>query len=419
MNSFLTPANGYRNSFANPNLDFVTELDFEAIAHHENFMRIWEQLKGKPRKAAGLDDFRCEDYTKSELAKVVRTLQTLIRNGTYKPGPSRRVSWPKPGGNGTRDIDIRNVPDRVVSLAVAKPISKALESILLPTCFAYRPNKSSLDLLAQLRHRIESTGMTVVAQDDIRNAFGSLDIGRVRSDFASELLPPEIHAQLLRLMSAIWRGNMRRQIGIEQGDPLSPFTLNLRLHYCRDLPFHLTTDPDNQTWNARFSDNLVYQAGSVSEGLRALERDRRILAGTEFCLKGENNYPVDLRRQGSSIEVLGFKIRMSNARVLFDLGKRAINNLSHALANASTKPDPIRMCKHVLTGWIMEYGAAFDSYGPERYLTTVKEICLRHRLYEYSSEAWILGKMLKAIHVWESICERALDDVNNTDDMVT
>ena len=380
-----------------------TALDFGAIVNTDNFIRIWKEQLLRPGRGPGVDGFRFEHFSKTEIAAISKVAIREIENGTWRPRETKQVSWPKSSGNGLRRIDIRTTIDRLVSSAVATPLMIALEGVLQPTCFAYRPRKSSLHLLATIKREIEATERTVIAQDDIRDAFPSVNITRTIVDFAREVLPNESDARLLLLIEAILRGNMRSEVGIEQGDPISPLALNTRLHYSLDVPSQETTRPDNLPLRFRYSDNIPYLTRSVTEGERALERDRQILLQTEFRFKGENNYPVDLRRRGSSIELLGFLIRLEEHRIKFDLGRKAINSLSNALASCKLYPAPVLAAEQVLTGWLHEYGAAFESYEPCKYMGPIMDEIKRHRFYEFNSESWIYERMAEAVGTWNSI----------------
>ena len=419
MNTFLIPANGYRWAIPTLEGEFNSRLDFDCIITSENLLNVWEQMATGVLKAPGPDGNRYQDLTKTEFGKVARELKRQIRDGNWRPGSTRSVSWQKPDGRGTREIAIRNMSDQVVSKAVSRPIISALEAILPPSCFAYRPGKSSLHLLAQLRYLIETTGHTVVAEQDIRNAFGSVDIERVVLNFSRQLLPNESDRELLNLIETILKGNMQSLVGIEQGDSLSPPTLNLRLYCCLDLPSSQTTSHDRITQKARFSDNVIYLAESVHDGQRALEEDRQVLRDTEFSFKESGRYPVDLRRRGSSIEILGLKLRLEGDQVMFDLGRYAIRNLSKALANARNQSNSVFAAKQILVGWINEYGAVFECYGPWRYLPIIKEVIRDCGLHEYHSDTWLLERMGEAIRIWDTVCVDALDGWSATNDIAS
>ena len=183
----------------------------------------------------------------------------------------------------------------------------------------------------------------VLAVDDVRDAFPSVRLADAVADYSRHIS----NNGVLWLIETVLRGNegQARTVGIDQGTAVGPGTLNLRLHYALDLPQSvdsITTDaagPGNPPWY-RWADNLTYLCQSVSEGNQALQRARALLQPAGFALKGEDGWPVNLKRQGASAQVLGFQVSYLDGRLRHGLGKKAWKNLEQRLEEAHAADNP-------------------------------------------------------------------------------
>lgn len=70
------------------------------------------------RRAPGIDGLTFSDYSRGEIAGVLRATWRSILEGTYRPAPPRLVRMPKRGGH--RMIRLRTIVDRAVGKALAR-----------------------------------------------------------------------------------------------------------------------------------------------------------------------------------------------------------------------------------------------------------------------------------------------------------
>src|SRR6185295_6749185 len=94
----------------------------------------------------------------------------------------------------------------------------------------------------------------------------------------------------------------------------------------------LQDDPDSPSWY-RYADNLAYRCRDVTEGHRALERARQLLAPVGLSPKGADGPPVDLRT-GGEVQLLGFTLSYAGDRLHLGLGQEAWDGLDQGLAAA-------------------------------------------------------------------------------------
>jgi hypothetical protein len=259
-------------------------------------------------------------------------------------------------------------------------------------------------MLAEIAYRAESEGLTVITQDDIKDAFPSVIIEHAMEDYSRTT----IDRRLLRLIEVVLRGHDQlRQVGIDQGDPLSPPTLNLRLHYCLDLPTLGSADPGT-THRYRYVDNLVYQSRSVTEGYEALRQDRALLEQAVFQLKGEGNHPIDLQRQGTRINILGFDLCWKEGRVQFGLNRKAIRKLEGTLEKVHEGPYPVETAREVIQGWIEAQGPAFESGGVCQILDHIQSVTARAGFREIGARVELEERVESALYHWNQTREKAV-----------
>jgi RNA-directed DNA polymerase len=70
-----------------------------------------------------------------------------LRDGSYRPLPTRRVFIPKPGSRERRPLSIPAVRDRVVQAALKIVIEPVFEADFQPCSFGFRPGRAAHDAL--------------------------------------------------------------------------------------------------------------------------------------------------------------------------------------------------------------------------------------------------------------------------------
>jgi hypothetical protein len=363
-----TPADRYRCRRARRAAAPVAPRPLEAltlddVADPENLIASYRDRARRGPRAPGPDGFTPADLAPSQAAHVLRRyVSQQLRDGAYAFGRGRAVRIAKPTG-GYRTIVVRNLLDSVVSAAVLRALAPAFDRVFLPCSYGFRRGRSATDMISAILAYAVAHDLYVLAVDDVRAAFDHVVVADVVGDFAQQVRDE----RLLHLIESVLRGgNRERLVGIDQGDPLSPLALNLRLHTIHDVP--LTGDRAFPSVH-RYADNVVYPCRTVPNGRLALLKSRRLLARAGLTLKGQDGDPTDLRRGGVA-HILGFAVRLQGGRPRLGLGDGAWKGLEQGLAQAHQETDPPEAARRVVLGWLEFHGPAVE--GPEAATTVAR-----------------------------------------------
>ena len=117
--------------------------------------------------AGGVDKVSLEKFGE-DLKNNLYKVWNKMASGCYFPPAVRAVPIPKKDG-GIRILGVPTVGDRVAQTVVAQFIEPKLEPMFHPDSYGYRPNKSALDAVGQVRKRCWEYGWTL--EFDIRGLF--------------------------------------------------------------------------------------------------------------------------------------------------------------------------------------------------------------------------------------------------------
>jgi hypothetical protein len=397
------------------------------VADPEHLIATFHAMKSEAGRAPGPDRVTFEVLGPSEVAACLRAVSRAILDGSYAPGPSRKLAIAKPGG-GHRTLSIRNLIDRVVSKAIYLALLPVFERRFLDGSHGFRPGRSPMTLFAALEAMMIQTGRTVLAQDDVKKAFDHVVITHAMEDLREHIED----RGLLTLTETVVRSGENRghAVGIAQGDPLSPLLLNIRLHNIHDIPMAGAVDSTN--FDAPNTGTVAHDNFGVppvlgpigafarqdnatrrGHGQKAAEHTTIDAPGTgaadhtnpDAPLTGAVDHPLWLRyadnlvfaarcvTEGAQIlaqarrllgqaghtlngengppidlrtgeaQLLGFTLSLRNNRLHLALGEVSWRQLARDLEQAHETADPPLAAQRVVEGWLACFGAAFESSG--------------------------------------------------------
>ena len=226
----------YEKAKREPDYRFYTLYD--KVCWPETLDQAYRQAKANAG-AAGVDGVRFEDIETYGVERWLAELRQELVEETYRPQPVRRVMIPKPGG-GQRPLGIPTIRDRVVQTAVVLILEPIFEADFEDNVYAYRPERSAHDALAEVRKRLYG-GQQHVVDADVTKYFDTIPHAELLQSVARRVADGKI----LRLLK-LWlkspveerdeRGNRRltggkkSKRGTPQGGVISPLLANVYIN---------------------------------------------------------------------------------------------------------------------------------------------------------------------------------------------
>ena len=212
-------------------------------------------------KASGVDRVTKEEY-EVNLDDNLKNLVDRMKNGTYRPNPSRRVFIPKDGSKKMRLLGISCYEDKLVENAVAQILTMVYEPKFYPCSFGFRPGRNCHMAVREVIEMVQYRKTNYVVEADIRAYFDTIP-----HDWLMKMLEHDIADR--KFLDIIWRflkaGVMENgryldsESGSPQGNGASPVLANIYLHYILDNWFDVIVrrQCQGQCYLIRYCDDFV------------------------------------------------------------------------------------------------------------------------------------------------------------------
>ena len=191
------------------------------------------------KKAKGIDGVTKEEYAE-ELEEKISNLVSRMRNGRYKPQPSRRVYIPKDGSVNKRPLGISCYEDKLVENVIAQILTMVYEPKFCNESFGFRPNRDCHKAVRELVEDIQYRKTNYVVEADIKGFFDNVD-----HEWLIRFLEHDIAERkfigIVRKFLEVGIMENGKYLDIERGTPqgngASPALANIYLHYVLDIWF--------------------------------------------------------------------------------------------------------------------------------------------------------------------------------------
>ena len=241
----------------------LTSTLMKEIASIANLKRAFKSVK-RNKGAPGIDKTSIEEIN-GKLDLILEDIAVKLLDGTYIPSPVRAVEIPK--NNGTRQLGIPTVIDRIVTQSISQALNKIFEPLFAESSYGFRPRRNAQQAVSQARQYVQDDRIWVV-DIDLENFFDTVAHDKLMSLLAKEIKDKVLLKLIRKFLQAGVMHNgvcIRKGQGTAQGSPLSPILSNIMLH-------ELDKELDKRGHSfCRYADDCNIYVQSKAAGRRVLK----------------------------------------------------------------------------------------------------------------------------------------------------
>lgn len=211
---------------------------YDKVCWAQTLQQAYRQVKANAG-AAGVDGVRFEDIESYGVDRWLGELRQDLMEETYQPQPVRRVLIPKSGG-GERPLGIPTVRDRVTQAAVVLILEPIFEADFEENVYAYRPERSAQEALAEVLKRLYE-GQHHVVDADVTQYFDTIPHAELLQSVGRRVADGKIlHLLKLWLKCPVeerdekgnrrYTGGKKSKQGTPQGGVISPLLANIYIN---------------------------------------------------------------------------------------------------------------------------------------------------------------------------------------------
>jgi len=385
---------------------------------------IHKRTNGK--KAVGVDGVNKWEY-QEHLDENLERLLARMKNGSYRPNPSRRTYIDKPGSANKRPLGISCYEDKLVEKAVAHLLEIVYEPRYLNCSFGFRPKRNCHQAIREAIEMIQYRKTNYVVEADIRSFFDTLNHEWLIKFLEHDIADRKFIDIIRKLLKAgIFEDGefLVREEGSPQGGGASASLANVYLHYVLDMWFEKIVRKQcrGQAYLIRYADDFVccFQHKDDAErfyaalkirmakfNLELAEEKTRILEFGRFAVENRK-----ARGEGKpeTFSFLGFtfycstdshkrffrvKVKTDRKKVISKLKKLNIWLKEHRHYRLK---DMIERINQSLRGHYQYYGVTDNTRNVERFLLLVTRLLFK----------WLNRRSQRRSYNWETFNSRVL-----------
>ena len=212
-------------------------------------------------KASGVDKMTKEEY-EVNLDDNLKKLVARMKNGSYRPNPTRRVYIPKDGSRKMRPLGISCYEDKLVENVVAQILMMVYEPKFYPCSFGFRPGRNCHMAVREIIEMVQYRKTNYVVEADIRSYFDTIPHDWLMKMLEHDIADRRFLEIIRRFLKAGIMENgkyLDSESGSPQGNGASPVLANVYLHYVLDNWFDVIVQRQcrGQCYLIRYADDFV------------------------------------------------------------------------------------------------------------------------------------------------------------------
>lgn len=333
-------------------------------------------IKVVSNKGAGGIDGMQTDELRVYVNANWQSLRASILEGSYKPGPVRKVEIPKPQG-GKRMLGIPTVVDRLIQQSIAQWMQLYYEPFFSTRSYGFRPDKNAHQAVLQAQEYLNNRKAWVV-ELDLEKFFDHVNHDRLMA-LLSRKIADKRTLKLIRayLTSGIMEGGISSQPikGTPQGSPLSPLLSNIVLD-------ELDKELEKRGLSyVRYADDISIYVSSKASAERVKENVMNFI---------ERRLQLKVNREKSKVSrpnrsnLLGFSFYYYKRKWLVRIANKSIERLKTKCKeitkrnNALSEEARISKLSLLIRGWVNYFATDAAKHlmnALDKYVRTRPRIC--------------------------------------------
>ena len=399
-------------------------MNLASAINKPTLAEIHKDMDGK--KAVGVDGVDKWEY-QEQLDENLDQLVARMKNGSYRPHPSRRTYIDKPGSTKKRPLGISCYEDKLVEKAVAQLLEIVYEPRFLNCSYGFRPDRNCHQAIREAVEMIQNRETNFIVEADIRSFFDTLDHEWLIRFLEHDIADRKFIDIIRKLLKAGIFENGKlfvKEEGSPQGGGASAALANVYLHYVLDLWFEKAVKKQcrGKAYLIRYADDFVccFQYKDDAEqfytaleermakfNLKLAPEKTRIL---EFGRSAAGNRETRGEGKPETFSFLGFtfycsmdrrkrfyrvKVKTDRKKVISKLKK--LNTWLKENRHKRLK-DMIERINQSLRGHYQYYGVTDNSESLERFLHLVTGLLFK----------WVNRRSQRCSYTWEAFTTRVL-----------
>jgi len=388
----------YQWSKANPKVPYRDLWNW--VTDIRNLRCAWKRVSSnKGKRTSGIDGMTAGKISRTiGVNSFLENLQKELREGSFRPSPSRRILIPKVGKPGKfRPLGIPTVKDRVVQSAIKQVLEPLLEARFENVSYGFRPGRGCHGALEHIRMTIRPRKISKVdgmrkevpyqwvIEGDIQGCFDNINhhllMERVRMHSADR----KVNQLLVRFLKAGILSEeqfLRTDAGTPQGGICSPLLANIALSIIEER---------YERWvNHRSKLRECRKCGGIKAAEASRSSDRRAGRKVFFPIRYADDFVVLVSgsKEDAEIECLTLEtMLMKEMGLTLSPEKTKITALSDGFQFLGHR---VRLCWDARYGWTPRIEIPKEKVADLKY--KVKQLTGR------STIQWSLAELLQKLN---------------------